>query len=112
MKQLLLSMLLLLAMGCQTPDADPPAAGPPNADTPTADAQNPYVSTKMWQWPSRSGEPRDVERDHAECVRETDVHTVARNRIGALWACMRDKGWHRMKGVGLNFGGKLPPRTQ
>lgn len=87
-----LPILLLLAMGCWSSDDDHAAVGRP--DTAPRDAT---TSLDMWEWPARAGKPRDLARDHAECLRVADTQSTAMMRTGVLWDCMRRKGWHRIK---------------
>jgi hypothetical protein len=92
MKKLALPILLLFAMGCWSSNGDQPATARPNAAP-----KDSYKSQAMWEWPARSGKPRDLATDHAACLQKSDAQTTAMMKVGVLWDCMRRKGWHRIK---------------
>ncbi len=92
MKKFTLLILLLFAMACSSPDSDQPAAA-----RPVTEPKDPHASLAMWEWPARSGEPRDLAADHAACLEKADGASKAMIRAAELWACMRGEGWHRVK---------------
>lgn len=110
MKHWILPLSFVFILACRASDTDRPAGGVPATDPHATAAQDtgsrdPDRSAMIWRWRERFGEPRDLASDHEECLQKADAQTSSMRRTGVLWDCMRQKGWQRIKGTTLNFGG-------